>query len=140
MTRIPLLFPSPTGFTLPERLVWRRPAEIEQKNSGETQVMMTFDLTRDYDRRALCIVGLILSNGAVFTDRIRWPLLARDPLPTSDFQVMDNPARGFGVKSRLPGEHRICFFPHQPVGHYSNEVSRQHARRCGQSKTRRFEQ
>ena len=67
MTRIPLLFPSPTGFTLPERLVGRRPAEIEQKNSGETQVMMTFDLTRDYDRRALCIVGLILSNVTVFS-------------------------------------------------------------------------
>jgi len=29
--------------------------------------MMTFDLTRDYDRRALCIVGLILSNVTVFS-------------------------------------------------------------------------
>ena len=68
MTWIPLLFPSPTGFTLPERLVWRRPAGIEQKNSGETQVVMTFELARDYDRRALCIVGLIVSNGAMFAN------------------------------------------------------------------------
>ena len=65
MTRIPLLFPSSTGFTLPERLVWRRSAGIEQKNSGETQVMMTFDLARDYDRRTLCVVGLIVSNGVM---------------------------------------------------------------------------
>jgi hypothetical protein len=34
MTRIPLFFPSPTGFTLPERLISRRPAGIKQKNSG----------------------------------------------------------------------------------------------------------
>jgi hypothetical protein len=37
VTRIPLFFPSPTGFTLPERLISRRPAGIEQKNSGGTK-------------------------------------------------------------------------------------------------------
>jgi len=27
--------------------------------------MMTFDLARDYDRRTLCVVGLIVSNGVM---------------------------------------------------------------------------
>ena len=31
--------------------------------------MMTFDLAQDYNSRALCMVGLIASNGVVFTDR-----------------------------------------------------------------------
>ena len=72
VTRIPLFFPSPTGFTLPERLISRRPAGIKQKNSGGSQVMMTFDLTLDYNSRALCMVGLIASNAVVLTE----PLLS----------------------------------------------------------------
>jgi hypothetical protein len=29
--------------------------------------MMTFDLAQDYNSRALCMVGLIASNGVAFT-------------------------------------------------------------------------
>src|ERR1019366_5388380 len=67
VTRNPLFFSSPTGFTLPVRLISRRPAGIKQKNSGSSQVMMTFDLAQDYNSRALCMVGLIASNGVAFT-------------------------------------------------------------------------
>ena len=31
--------------------------------------MMTFDLTQDYNSRALCMVGLIASNAEVLTER-----------------------------------------------------------------------
>jgi hypothetical protein len=68
MTRIPLLFPSSTGFILLERLISRRPAGIEQKNSGDSQIMMTFDLTQDYHSRALWAVGLTVSNGLGFAN------------------------------------------------------------------------
>jgi len=37
VTRIPLFFPSPTGFALPERLITRRPAGIKQKNRWGTK-------------------------------------------------------------------------------------------------------
>src|ERR1035437_4406259 len=69
VTRNPLFFPSPTGFTLPVRLISCRPAGIKQKNSGSSQVMMTFDLAQDYDSRALCMVGLIANNAVVLTER-----------------------------------------------------------------------
>ena len=73
VTRNPLFFSSPTGFTLPVRLISRRPAGIKQKNSGSSQVMMTFDLAQDYNSRALCMVGLIASRDNVL---VTWSLAA----------------------------------------------------------------
>ena len=37
--------------------------------------MMTFDLTLDFNRRALCMVELIASNAVSFTDPFSGPLI-----------------------------------------------------------------
>ena len=68
MTRIPLFFPSPTGFTLPERLISRRPAGIKQKNSaalekpGMSETRGQFEGLRGFLRLA---VGFLLLAAAI---------------------------------------------------------------------------